>query len=246
MFTVNKKGKSALQWDKVVDSANKTDYGTGSQRDSQDMKGRYDLIPTGPIHRLAQHYENGAAKYAERNWEKGQPLHQYYNSAIRHLQALRDADLSEDHAAAAVWNIVAIMHHVDAMLTGKLPDHLDTFGILAAIRKHEEQQITLEQVKEHFSNPEHKPTIKPMFGNGKIQLMASGMRPDYPINFDPFSSLPEYQIPDGVKVVYDKDRFKDMQTNDPYTPKRDYSVDHTDNNNFRPRRTIKLDPEELG
>jgi hypothetical protein len=217
MFTVNKRGKSALQWDKVVDSQNKESFGSGSMRDSQDMKGRYDLIPTGPIHRLAQHYENGAAKYAERNWEKGQPLSQYYNSAIRHLQALRDADLSEDHAAAAVWNIVAIMHHVDEMLKGTLPDHLDSFGILKAIRKEVERQQTLEQVRQAFNNTERKSI--PLFPDGEVKYITSGT----PMDYDPFQPLVDYSVPDGVKVVYDKDRFPQ-----------------------RTRRTVKLDPEELG
>lgn len=219
MFTVNRKATSALQWDKVVDSQNKEAFGSGSMRDSQDMKGRYDLIPTGPIHRLAQHYENGAAKYAERNWEKGQPLSQYYNSAIRHLQALRDADLSEDHAAAAIWNVVAIMHHVDAMLTGKLPDHLDSFGILKAIRKEVEQQQTFEQVKEHFNN--HKSMIMPMFG--KVQYLMSGVIGDD----DPFQPLKTYdEVPDGVTTVYDKGSFIGDQ--------------------YKKKTTVKLDPDELG
>ena len=209
MFTINRKGKSVLEWDKVVDSQNKEAFDSGSMRDSQAMKGRYDLIPTGPIHRLAQHYENGAAKYAERNWEKGQPLHQYYNSAIRHLQSLKDADLSEDHAAAAVWNIVAMMHHIDAMLCGTLPDHLDSFGIVKALRKEVDKQQTVEQVREKYT--------------GTVQLMVSGMRPDYPIDFDPFQELKQYDVPEGVKVVYDKDRFIE-----------------------KVRRTVKLDPEELG
>lgn len=186
MLKINREGKSALQWDKVVDSSNKTAFGSGSMRDSQDGKGRYDLIPTGAIHRLAQHYETGAKKYAERNWEKGQPLHQYYNSAMRHLQALRDADLSEDHAAAALWNIVAIMHHIDAMLTGKLPLELDSFGIIKKIKEYE----TFEQIRSYTLDSVF--TFPPFNG-----VTMSGALPDEPI-------LPR-------KDVWDNDRFKEKE-----------------------------------
>lgn len=149
MLHVNREAKSKLQWDKVKDSANKTAFGTGSMRDTQDNKGRYDLIPSSVLKRLAQHYENGARKYAERNWEKGQPLHQYYNSALRHLEAIKDADISEDHFAAAIWNVAAMIHHIDAMLVDDLPESLDSFGIVKAIKEHD----TFEQIREYYNEP---------------------------------------------------------------------------------------------
>ena len=37
------------------------------------------------MRRLAQHYQNGAKKYAKNNWRKGQPISRYYDSAMRHL-----------------------------------------------------------------------------------------------------------------------------------------------------------------
>ena len=33
---------------------------------------------------VAKHYEDGAKKYAERNWEQGIPLHCYIDSGVRH------------------------------------------------------------------------------------------------------------------------------------------------------------------
>lgn len=149
MLHVNRDRKSKLQWDKVQDTGKRSSFGTGSMRDSQENKGRYDLIPSSAILRLAQHYENGARKYAERNWEKGQPLSQYYNSAIRHLDHIKDGDISEDHFAAAMWNVAAMIHHVDAMLDGTLPQELDSFGIVQAIK----EQETFEQIREYYNEP---------------------------------------------------------------------------------------------
>ena len=58
---------------------------------------------------LAKHFENGAKKYSERNWEKGQPLHVYMDSAIRHYLQYRRGDKDENHGIAFVWNIVCAM-----------------------------------------------------------------------------------------------------------------------------------------
>ena len=34
---------------------------------------------------VAKHFEEGAEKYGENNWQKGIPVHSYIDSAIRHL-----------------------------------------------------------------------------------------------------------------------------------------------------------------
>lgn len=55
---------------------------------------------------VAKHYEDGAKKYAERNWEKGIPLHCYIDSGIRHyLKSLRGDD-DEPHDRAFLWNML--------------------------------------------------------------------------------------------------------------------------------------------
>lgn len=147
MLHVKRDRRSKLQWDKVQDTGKRSSFGTGSQRDTQEGKGRYDLIPSTVLKRLAQHYENGALKYGDNNWQKGQPLHQYYNSAMRHLNAIKDADISEDHFAAAIWNVAAMIHHIDAMLENTLPIELDSFGIVKAVKDVE----TFEQIREYYN-----------------------------------------------------------------------------------------------
>lgn len=62
---------------------------------------------------VAKHYEDGALKYTERNFEKGIPLHCFIDSAVRHYLKLRRGDDDEPHDRAFVWNILgAIWTHV--------------------------------------------------------------------------------------------------------------------------------------
>lgn len=91
------------------DSGARAEFDTGSQRDSQEGKPRYDLIPIDPLKRLADLYARGAEKYEERNWEKGQPFSRLYASMFRHMMQWREGDRDEDHLAAVIFNAMAIM-----------------------------------------------------------------------------------------------------------------------------------------
>lgn len=55
---------------------------------------------------LAKHFEEGAKKYGERNWEKGLPVHCYIDSAVRHYLKWLQGDKDEPHDSAFVWNLV--------------------------------------------------------------------------------------------------------------------------------------------
>ena len=55
---------------------------------------------------VAKHFEEGAKKYGEYNWQKGIPVKCYIDSAVRHyLKWLRD-DKDEPHDRAFCWNIL--------------------------------------------------------------------------------------------------------------------------------------------
>jgi hypothetical protein len=95
----------------VKDSGNRQEFSTGAQRDTQDDKPRYDLIPSKALERLAYVYARGAAKYDENNWMKGIPITRTLASAERHLQSYKQGDKSEDHLAQAAWNLFAILHY---------------------------------------------------------------------------------------------------------------------------------------
>lgn len=100
-------------------------WSTGSRRDDRAGKGRYDLIPPEPMRRLALRYEGGCEHYGERNWEKGQPLMSYMDSAERHLYQLKAGATDEDHAAAVAWNIFGFIQTLAWIEEGRLPADLD-------------------------------------------------------------------------------------------------------------------------
>lgn len=55
---------------------------------------------------VSKHYEDGAAKYGDRNWEKGIPLHCFIDSGVRHYLKLKRGDTDEPHDRAFVWNVL--------------------------------------------------------------------------------------------------------------------------------------------
>ena len=55
---------------------------------------------------VAKHFEDGAKKYGEHNWQKGIPVHCYIDSAIRHYLKWLRGDTDEPHDRAFVWNIL--------------------------------------------------------------------------------------------------------------------------------------------
>jgi len=93
------------------DSGVREEFSTGMVRDTQENKPRYDLIPTGPLKRLAELYMRGAIKYSENNWKKGQPYSRAYASMFRHMVAWREGEASEDHLAAICFNAFALMYY---------------------------------------------------------------------------------------------------------------------------------------
>lgn len=97
--------------DNLKDSGERAVYASGAVRDNSLGKGRFDLIPFQMMMRVAKHYENGAIKYCDRNWEKGMQVSRYIDAAMRHLQKYLDGWNDEDHLAAVIWNCASVMHH---------------------------------------------------------------------------------------------------------------------------------------
>jgi len=67
----------------------------------------------------------GARKYGERDWEKGQPLSRYLDSAMRHLAQWNGGDRTEDHLAACCWNCFSYIQTEQWIQEDKLPPELD-------------------------------------------------------------------------------------------------------------------------
>lgn len=62
---------------------------------------------------LSKHFEQGAKKYAERNWEKGIPTHCFIDSAVRHFLKYIGGMEDEPHDRAFVWNLVCLLWTVE-------------------------------------------------------------------------------------------------------------------------------------
>ena len=109
-------------------------FPTGSVRDSREGKGRFDLLPPRALRLLARHFELGAQRYGERNWELGQPLSRLMDSTLRHLfrymelgepaRPVEDGIPYEDHLTAAACNILAAMEIRERAYAGLLSSKL--------------------------------------------------------------------------------------------------------------------------
>lgn len=55
---------------------------------------------------VSVHFEDGAVKYGENNWQKGIPVHCYIDSAVRHYLKYIRGDEDEPHERAFVWNLL--------------------------------------------------------------------------------------------------------------------------------------------
>lgn len=64
---------------------------------------------------VSKHFEEGAKKYSENNWQKGIPVHCYIDSAVRHYLKFLRGDKDEPHDRAFCWNIMCCIwtckHH---------------------------------------------------------------------------------------------------------------------------------------
>lgn len=112
-------------YNEVKDSGERQEFATGSRRDTQEGKGRFVLISPIVAERDARHLENGAKKYGDRNWELGQPLSRFFDSAMRHLNKYLEGHRDEDHLAAARWNIGCVVHIETMIQRGMLPASLN-------------------------------------------------------------------------------------------------------------------------
>ena len=55
---------------------------------------------------VAKHFEEGAKKYGENNWQKGIPVRCYIDSAVRHYLKWLRGEQDEPHDRAFCWNIL--------------------------------------------------------------------------------------------------------------------------------------------
>ena len=106
----------------MTDSGKRQSFGKGMAiRDTADDKPRPDLISPFAEERQGHWLRMGAAKYAERNWEKGMPFSRCVASLKRHLMKYQQGKRDEDHLAAIMFNAMALIHYEEMIERGVLP-----------------------------------------------------------------------------------------------------------------------------
>jgi hypothetical protein len=89
---------------------------TGGEKGSKEA--RFDLIPVGPLTQVARLYGKGAAKYEDRNWERGYDWSLSYAAAMRHLtQFWGGEDIDEEmglpHPVAVIFHMMAFLEFME-------------------------------------------------------------------------------------------------------------------------------------
>ena len=137
--TRNRHIKTLATMYSIKDSGIEQVFDTGAQRNSDEGKPRYDLIPPVVLKELALHYMEGGKIHGDRNWEKGQPIDRLAGSLLRHYFAWAVGEVDEPHMRALIWNAFAILYNEVMIPLGKLPRSLvGSLGVLA--RKYREEE----------------------------------------------------------------------------------------------------------
>lgn len=105
-----------LDEDKVLSwiSVYQADHNTYSLYQALDaFVSRYYSEPESALLEVSKHFEEGAKKYGENNWQKGLPVHCYIDSAVRHYLKHQRGDVDEPHDRAFIWNLMCCIWEVD-------------------------------------------------------------------------------------------------------------------------------------
>jgi len=120
----------------MVDNGKRQSFGANRAiRDTADDKPRPDLISPFAEERQGHWLRMGAAKYAERNWEKGMPFSRCVASLKRHLMKFQQGLKDEDHLAAIMFNAMALIHYEEMIERGVLPASLNDMPTYRAVIK---------------------------------------------------------------------------------------------------------------
>lgn len=136
------------------DSGERAQFESGMQRDTEKGKPRFDLMlaegvpyEEQMITRFAKLLGRGAEKYNDRNWEQADSdaeMARMKSSAFRHFMQWMCGETDEDHAAGAIFNILAfettkykVEEDLDGsivmapLVDGKVPDDWQDLGYVS-------------------------------------------------------------------------------------------------------------------
>ena len=117
--------KDTYEGKELKDSGERQKFNTGAVRDTQEGKGRFDLLPPAAIFAVARVFEEGAKKYDARNFEIGMPVSRFIDSALRHIFKHLEGFRDEPHMAQAAWNLLAYIHTATMIERGILSEELN-------------------------------------------------------------------------------------------------------------------------
>ncbi len=85
-------------------------------RKNDEGKARFDLLPVKPLFKVAEVYTIGAAKYGDRNWEKGIPWWRIFSAMMRHAWnwwrgEKLDPEDRQHHLASVVFCAFTLMEY---------------------------------------------------------------------------------------------------------------------------------------
>jgi hypothetical protein len=108
--------------------------GTGMQRDNRAGKGAFQWMPWDALFLVSRIYEignKGRSKNEnkdgeDRNWEHGDKISNFVQSALNHLTAYLAGDRSEAHLPQAAWNILNAIQISIWVYLGFRPKELNT------------------------------------------------------------------------------------------------------------------------
>lgn len=127
---------ASILWAELISSGQRQSFGKDMAiRDTADDKLRPDLISPFAEERQGHWLRMGAAKYAERNWEKGMPFSRCVASLKRHLMKYQQGLRDEDHLAAIMFNAMALIHYEEMIERGLLPAELNDMPCYEAVVK---------------------------------------------------------------------------------------------------------------
>lgn len=134
-----------------LETGKEREYNTGAKRQNAEGKGTPVLFPGDAYLGICKHFEDGAAHYGGRNWEKGLPLSTYIDSIERHIAQEKMGLTDESHDRAIAWNAVCYLATKLRIKAGILPKELDDlYGAYKKlpIKKSEQHSYKGHKIKE--------------------------------------------------------------------------------------------------
>jgi hypothetical protein len=195
--------------DKEIKVTGTRNFQSGAKRDPNTDKGRYDLLSPLFLKRLAVHTQKGGVARGDRNWEAGMPMSAVLDSAIRHCFTYLEGDRSEDHLAAAAWNLMNLIHTEEQIERGNLPASLAE-GLPDYTKK--------ETVQDEEMEKDWQTAVEELFKSGVLfsKLIPEIIEDVYPNEIIPYDGPKPHEHYDDPKyfVTSKQDDRDDVQVSD--------------------------------